>query len=369
MRIWFGSGALIALAACGGSSGDGEDGAPADSSVVVTAENIVVVDSAKIETGPALSGSLQPERNATIRAEISGPVLSVGAERGQSVRSGALIVHIEDVALRDAFLSARSAANTAEQSATMARRNAERSQALFQAGAIAERALEDARLASETAVAQLADARARLALAQNQLSKANVRAPFAGVVSERPVNAGDVVQPGTELFTIIDPRSMRLEASVPSGELSRVRVGAPVEFVVSGYTGRVFSGRVSRVNPSVDPATRQITVYVSIPNAEGRLVGGLYAEGRIATESRAGLVIPLDAVNLNDSPITALRIRASRVESVTVQVGIRDDHLERIEILSGLARGDTVLLGAARGIAPGTPVRIQAFESSGTSQR
>jgi RND family efflux transporter MFP subunit len=359
---------LAAVAGCGGG-GETANGTAADSTVIVTAENVVVVDSARIETGPSLSGSLQPERGATVRAEISGPVLRVGAERGQSVRAGTLIVHIDDVALRDAFLSARSAFSTAEQSATIARRNAERAQTLFQAGAIAERQLEDARLAAETSAAQLTDARARLVLAQNQLAKASVRAPFAGVISERFVNVGDVVQPGSDLFTIVDPGSMRLEASVPAGELARVRVGAPVEFVVTGYAGRVFEGRVSRVNPTVDPGTRQVTVYVSIPNSEGRLVGGLYAEGRVATESSTGLVVPLDAVDFNATPNTVLRIRASRVEHVNVQVGLRDDYLERVQIVSGLMRGDTVLLGAARGITPGTPVRIQAFETSRNGRR
>ena len=94
-----------------------------------------------------------------------------------------------------------------------------------------------------------------------------MRAPFDGIVSERAVSAGDVVQPGSPLFTVVDPSSMRLEAAVPADALTAVAVGTPVEFTVSGLPGRTFRGRVERVNPVADPATRQVRVYVGIPNA------------------------------------------------------------------------------------------------------
>jgi membrane fusion protein (multidrug efflux system) len=348
--------ALALLCACAG--GPDEEIGDVDVAVVVNEEDVAVVTTGRIESGPLLSGSLQPERTATLLAEISGAVLRVSAEPGQSVASGASLIQIEDAALRESVLSARAAVTTAESAATLARRQVERSQALYDAGAIAQRQLEDARFAAESATAQLRDAEARLALAQNQAAKANVRAPFAGVVSDRPVNRGDVVQPGTTLITIVDPTSMRLEASVPASELELVRVGAEVEFVVTGYQGRTFIGRVTRSTPTVDPVTRQVTVYATIPNAEGRLVGGLYAEGRLAAESHSGLLVPETAVDLASAPPTALRLRHGVVELAPIEVGLRDEALERIEVVAGLAAGDTVLLGGARTLAPGTPVQV-----------
>ena len=123
-----------------------------------------------------------------------------------------------------------------------------------------------------------------------------IRAPLTGVVSSREVNRGDVVSPGTALFTVIDPSSMRLEASVPSDDLSALRVGAKVEFTVRGYD-QTFPGTIERIAPQADAATRQVPIYVAIPNVGGRLVAGLYAEGRVVSQSASGLVVPLAAIN------------------------------------------------------------------------
>ena len=111
---------------------------------------------------------------------------------------------------------------------------------------------------------------------------------MAGVVSKRAVNAGDVATMGTELYTIIDPSSMRLEAAVPSEQIGAVRVGAPVSFEVRGYPDQTFEGRVERISPAADAATRQVPIFVQIPNASGRLVAGLFAEGRVTREERTG---------------------------------------------------------------------------------
>ena len=151
---------------------------------------------------------------------------------------------------------------------------------------------------------------------------------------------------------------MRLEGSVPAEQLADVRLGAPVTFTVNGYPGRSFAGRVTRVNPTADPATRQVRILISIPNAEGRLVGGLFATGRLASESRTGMVVPVSAVDTRTNAPAVVRIKGGKVERVAVQVGLRDEGTERIEIQSGVQVGDTLLLGAAQGITAGTIVKV-----------
>jgi len=179
-------------------------------------------------------------------------------------------------------------------------------------------------------------------------------------VSERPVSAGDIVQPGTPLFTVVDPSSMRLEASVPAEQLSSIRVGVPVTFTVSGYPGRDFVGHIVRVNPTADPTTRQVRIYVSIPNAGRTLVGGLFATGRMSTATRTGLVVPTTAVDVRGTAPSVVRVKGGKAEKVQIQVGVTDKASETVEVLSGLQAGDTLLLGAAQGITPGTPVKISA---------
>jgi RND family efflux transporter MFP subunit len=248
--------------------------------------------------------------------------------------------------------------------ADVAAHDLDRNQKLLAAGAIAERDIEQSRRASISAQAALEDANSRLATAEKAYRSTTVTAPFGGVVSERPVSAGDVVQPGTALFTVVDPSSMRLEASVPAEQLSLIRVGVPVVFTVSGYPGREFVGHIIRINPTADPTTRQVRIYVSIPNSGRTLVGGLFANGRMSSATKMGLVVPQGAVDVRGSAPFVMRVRRGKVEKVPVQVGLTDKSSETIEVLSGLQAGDTLLLGAAQGITPGTPVRVSAPPAS-----
>lgn len=326
--------------------------------MVVGPENITVVKAQEIRSGPAISGTLEPEEQATVRAEVAGAVLQTYAEQGQRVTSGQLLARIDDSAIRDQVLSARSAVTTAQNNADVAARQQARSEALVKAGAIAERDVELTRNQLSAAQAQLANARAMLANAQKQLDKTSIRAPFTGIVSARQVSAGDVVQPGGALFTVVNPATMRLEASVPADQLAEVHVGAPVEFTVNGYPGRHFTGRVTRINPVADPSTRQVRIIVSLPNEGGVLVGGLFADGNVSSEVRTAPVVPVAAVDERGLHPSVMLVKGGQVTKADVDLGIRDASAETVEIRSGVAPGDTVLLGAARGISPGTPIKV-----------
>lgn len=354
---------LLIGAACGGKEADAKGkGDPAAGAApaptAVSAENLAIVTMERISSGPALSGSLAAEREATVRAQLSGPVLSTHADQGSRVGAGTLLARIDDRTVRDQFLGARSGVTTAQSAADIAARELSRSEKLAEAGAIAERDLESARRSNLAAQSQLDDAKARLTLAQKQLDDAQVRAPFAGVVSVRSVSAGDVVQPGAALFTVIDPRSMRLEANVPASQLSAIRIGAPVTFSVTGYPGKAFTGKVTRINPSADPSTGQVRIVASIPNERNALVSGLFAEGRAQSESREAPVVGANAVDVRGVRPWVLRLKGGRAEKVEVELGLKDDATEKYEVLKGVMTGDTLLLGAAQGITPGTAVRV-----------
>lgn len=348
------------LAACGKKDAEAR-GDSAASVMVIGPENVMVVALDTLRTGPALSGQLVADRAATIRAQTPGPVMRTFVEQGQRVGAGQLLAQLDDAGIRDSYLSARSGVSSAQNSAEVAARDLERAVRLEEAGAIAPRDLENARRMNTAAQAQLADARARLAVAQEQLSRTKVVSPFTGVVSERNVSAGDVVAPGTALFSVVEPSTMRLEASVPADQLAGVKLNAPVRFSVTGYPGRSFAGRVTHINPVADPATRQVRIYVSVPNAGATLVAGLFAEGRVASNAHAAAVIPMNAVDERGLRPTAMMLKGGKVMKVEVTLGLRDESSERVEVLSGLAAGDTLLLGAARGISAGTPVRVSAI--------
>jgi RND family efflux transporter MFP subunit len=350
---------LLGAGAAACNRGKAEAGSPADvPAVALRADNIAVAATRDISNGPSISGTLIAQRQATLRAEVAGAVTQVYAEQGQPVKTGQVLLRLDDAAIRDAVLSAKSQERTANEAVVVAKRNAERSERLSQAGALAERDLEQARWSVMNAEAALADASSRLANATKQLDKTAIRAPFAGVVSERQANAGDVLQVGNPAVSVVDPASLRLEANVPVSALAVLKIGTAVDFEVSGYEGKSFTGRVERINPAVDPATRQVRIYVDIPNSAGRLVAGLFAQGRVATEQRNALAIPLTGVDFKTPTPSVRRLRGGRVELVAVELGMQDDLLQLVEIRSGLVPGDTVLVGPGAGVAVGTPVRI-----------
>ena len=355
---------LSALAGCKGA--DATKTSTGSAAMIVGPENIAIVKTQEIRSGPAISGNLTPEEQATVRAEIGGPVLQTLAEQGDRVNKGTLLARIDDANMREAELSARAAVTTAQNSVDLTKRQVTRNEALMKAGAIAERDLELVQNQYSSAQAQLANAQAQLSNAQKQLAKSTIESPFAGIVSARQVSAGDVVQTGGAMYTVVNPSTMRLEASVPADQLSAIRIGAPVDFTVNGYPTRQFTGHITRINPVADPSTRQVRIIVALPNANGILVGGLFADGHAAAEMRTAPVLPLAAVDERGLRPFVMRIKNGLVQKTEVALGSRDGATETVEVKSGVQPGDTILLGAARGISEKTAIKVNTPPSDTT---
>jgi membrane fusion protein (multidrug efflux system) len=150
----------------------------------------------------------------------------------------------------------------------------------------------------------------------------------------------------------------------PADQLGLVHVGSPVKFAVTGYPGRGFTGTITNVYPSADPMTRQVRLYVRIPNAGNGLVAGLYATGRVTSATRQGLTVPASAVDQRGVKPVVTRLKNGKAEVVEVSLGMRDEGSEVVEITHGLAAGDTLLVGPAQGITPGAPVMVSAAPPS-----
>ena len=238
---------VAAAAGCGRGDAGAAAAEVATPAIEIGRENVVTVATGDISVGPLISGELRAQREATVRAELGGSVLSVSAEEGQPIKQGALLARIDSRTQQDAYQSAQSMVHSAEEALALAERELARTERLVKAGALAERDLESAKNTATSLRAQRDDAKTRAVSAQKSLDDATVHAPISGLVARKRVNAGDVVSLGTELYTIIDPSSMRLEASVSSEQLGDVHIGAPVTFDVRGYPGQHFEGKVERV--------------------------------------------------------------------------------------------------------------------------
>ena len=351
----FAASALLAACARGGEARE----APAGQAITLAPENVAVVAERTLEAGPDISGTLRARREASMRAEVGGALLEVLAEPGERVKAGQVLARIDDHTLRDGLLAARSGVTAAKNGLQVAEANARRARTLAQAGALAVQQAEQAEAGLEAARAQLADAQARLAVAEQQVAKAQVKAPFAGVVALRQASTGDVVAPGAPLFTVIDPARLQLEASIPAARLAEVRPGAAVGFTVTGFGDRRFHGEIERVAPAVDAATGQVKVFVDVKNDDGRLLSGLYAQGRVAARSDTALAAPVAAVDTTSTPPTVLRVAGGRVEKVAVRLGVRDDAAGAVALTEGVRPGDVLVLGSARAtLREGASVRL-----------
>ena len=338
----------------------------AEAPVVIGPENIAIVAETLLVDGPSISGSLAAEREARVNAELGGSVLQVYVEAGQSVKAGQPLAQIEPQTAREQAQFTDALVMSFENNLRLAQRNLDRSKRLAQGGAVSTAQMEQDELAVTQAEATLAEARSRQTSAQRTLSRSTVRAPFAGIVANRSASVGDVVKDGTQLFTVVDPTSLRLEAQVPADFLRTLKVGTPVRFQLSGFGDQELTGRVSRIVPVLDPATRQVQVLVSVPNPDQSLLAGLFAEGRVITSSHEGLTVPRGAIDARGVRPSVMRLKGGRLERVEVEVGLQDRIAELAEVM-GVAAGDTVVLGSARDFEAGTPARVGAAAERATA--
>ncbi|HEX8253614.1 MAG TPA: efflux RND transporter periplasmic adaptor subunit [Thermoanaerobaculia bacterium] len=330
--------------------------APAVPPVTVEPASVAVVRMARVTAGPRLSGTLQPRDSATIIAEVGGTVTNVNVSEGQTVTRGTVLAVISDETASEGARNAQTAVQSAQTAVTVARRDLERSTSLAGAGAVPRRDIDVARAQVAQAQAQLAQAQQQLTQARERVGNQRIEAAMSGIVSQKNVSSGDVVAPGSPLFTIVDLGTLQLEAGVTSDAVAALQPGAAVDVEVRGYAGERFRGTVSRIAPTVDPATGQVRVYINIVNEGRRLVGGLFAEGTVTTVARMGLIVPIAAIDETAGDPAVTRIRNGVTERVVVQLGVRNEAEGTVEVLSGLAEGDRVLTGPARTIAPGTKI-------------
>jgi RND family efflux transporter MFP subunit len=323
--------------------GDKKDTAAAPPKLVIAPEDFITIKTSSLASGPVITGSIQPERKADLRAEVSAVVLQVLKENGDAVRRGDVLVRLDQTSIRDNLNSAEDNVRNATQSLDQAERNLQRLKTLRASGMTSLQALDDAEVRRNGAISELSASRARAVVARQQMERTTVRAPFDGVVSDRKVSAGDTSSIGKELLKVIDPTSMRFAGRVSADKISLVSVGQAVGFRINGYPGQEFRGKVTRVDPSANDITRQVEVLVSLVDAKQPTVSGLYAEGTIESASVKGLALPESMLVKAGDKASVWRIKDNALNKVDLVLGARDNRTGNYEVRSGLAEGDTIL--------------------------
>ncbi|HEY1091140.1 MAG TPA: efflux RND transporter periplasmic adaptor subunit, partial [Burkholderiaceae bacterium] len=197
--------AALTLSACQKGNAEKKDASTDAPALLLASEDKLVMGVAEHGTGPLITGSVQPEKRADLRAELSAVVLHVLKENGETVRRGDLLVQLDATSIRDSLNSAEEAARAARENFEQADRQYQRQKTLQAQGMISQQALEDAANRRISTQSDKSAAEARLVAARQQMTRTEVRAPFDGVVSERKVSPGDTAQIGKELLKVIDP--------------------------------------------------------------------------------------------------------------------------------------------------------------------
>jgi RND family efflux transporter MFP subunit len=231
---------LAMMAACTGEGDIGIASAKAKASssppsLLLAPQDTLTLSRSSSTSGPLFTGSVQPERLADLRAEVSAVVLEVKKQNGDPVKAGDLLVRLDDTAIRDSLTSAEASARAASQAYSQAQRQFQRMTKLQTEGLVSAQSVEDAEIRRNNAQSDFESAKSLAATARQQLQRTQVRAPFDGIVSDRKVSAGDTAQVGKELLKVIDPHSMRVVGLVSADEIGEVRAGQPVSFRVHGY--------------------------------------------------------------------------------------------------------------------------------------
>jgi len=319
-------------------------------SAVLSGSDVARAARTDLIAGVPVSGTLEPSVVIRIASPIPEVVEEVLVKEGEAVREGQALAKFRTSAAEPAALSA-------EAQRRLASSDYDRMQSLYKEGAVSERDVENAEVT-------LRAAEASEAAAKKKLDESTVRAPTSGVISQRNVDSGDRVKDGDLLFQLVNTQELEFEATVPSEYATQVRVSSPVVLAVTGSADATIDGRVSRVNATVDPATRQVKVYVSVPNRDGRLVGGLFASGRVVLRQVKGAIaIPQAALRIDPAGKTyVLVIDGGRIARRDVTPGTTDEQASLVEIDNGLTGDETVVVGPASGLRVGVPVTIAGGE-------
>ncbi len=362
---------LMILAGCAQDSGD------------LVQQPPVVVETHTVAKGPMeqtvrLTGDVLAGKSVRLFGQIPDRLTEVLVDVGDRVRREQVLARIRDDGLKAGVEQIEANLRAAQSSLTNLKDELERTRSLYEVGAVSSQTLEGVQTMTEAAEAQVEQFQAALVQVQSSYQNALISAPFAGVIAERYLQAGDLAGPGLPVFRLVNMDQVKVRSEVSQERIGQVRLGMPARVTVSSYPGVVFHGEVISMTPVLDPMTRMSTVEVGIDNRDQRLRAGMFAEIHLVLRSLAEeLTIPLDALleeyrYVSGGPLTvaeALSEDHGRVEAqvfvagadsiarmTTIRIGIVDTNL--VQVLEGLEAGQRVVTVGKYRLQDGDRIQI-----------
>ncbi len=322
--------------------------------------DVATVSLAALSHQLPVSGSLTPLVQTTVRSKVAGEVLDLTVREGQEVKQGEVLAHIETRYLKATLDSQEASLEKARADLALAKLNRDNSQAMLKEHFISQNAYDSAASTYDSDLATMKAAQAQAELARLAWDDAVVRAPINGTVVSRMAQPGERVEPDGGLVTLVDLSRMEFQALAPASEIPGVKVGQIAQFKVSGFGDRVFQGQVERINPMTETGSRSITVYLSVPNPDGALRGGMFAQGSlILDKTEPTPAIPLAAARSEAGLSYVLVFDGGKLYKRPVTLGVRSEELGLVEVIDGIKTGDQVLLAKLDDFKDGTPAVLK----------
>ncbi len=336
------------------------------------ADSMPVVVVTRVTRAPAivpitLPGTIQAFHQAPVYARINGYVRRWYADMGAHVRAGQLLAEIESPETDQQLRQAEASLAQARAALALARTTLDRYTRLAADSAITRQELDERSTAFQAAQAAVAQQQANVDRLSAQQGYERVVAPFAGVITARNVDVGQLISnaggsttaagASAPLFSLAEIDTIRIFVAVPQEQVTAVRTGQAAALGIREYAGRTFHGVVARTANALDPSSRTLQAEIDVANADGKLMPGMYAEAKILLDRAAPpLMIPAGAlvVGIGEPHVVALGADR-RVRPVPVQIG--RDYGATVEVLSGVKEGEVLVLNPSDELRDGATVR------------
>jgi RND family efflux transporter MFP subunit len=306
-----------------------------------------------------LPGTVQAVSQATVRSKVSAEVRTVSVREGDRVAAGQVLVEFDTAYLRVQLAERQATLESARAQLAQTERTREVNAQLVKQNFISQNAFENADAAHRSQRAAVAVAQAQVDQIKLSLSDAVVRAPISGLVSKRLVQPGEKVTFDAPLMSIVDLGQLEVQAQAAVSDIPQVTTGARAEVEVEGLAEQTFVGRVERINPSAEPGSRTINVYVALTNEKALLKAGMFARVRLRVQrDKEVATLPLSAIQNEAGQNIVWIIADGRIAKRTVSVGRRDERAQLIEIVSGLNAGDRVIATKFDNLRDGLAAKI-----------
>jgi membrane fusion protein, multidrug efflux system len=330
---------MVACAACNRAP---KEAAPAEQKPSTpVAVKTVPAESRPMPRFITLTGTLVADRSSNVAADVSGKVLEMLVDRGSLVKAGGVLAVLDKRSANIVSKEAEANVALARSNADLAKTNCDRAGELLKSGALGQAEYDRTMSACDTSKSSLAAAEARREAALKSLGDAVIRAPFAGIVSERRIDVGEYVQPQTQVASLLAIDPLRLRISVPERNVATIAQGMEIQLQVSAFPNEWFPGNVKYVGAALREQTRDLLVEATVPNPEQKLRPGMFAVVHLILPKSPATVVPEESVRM-DGPLARVFVAdKGQLQERIVELGTRDAHW--VEIRRGVASGEAVV--------------------------